>query len=130
MAAFDFHQRRTRRWWYGGAALLAVALFAVFSVASASGKLSSVKVGATLSGSPYNGADGALDNVAGIQTATDDPSGSADNAFGQGTKEDDPNVTIVDGSIPPNKNDLIHFYEGSTQTNSGVFLYLGWSRAV
>ena len=130
MAAFDFHRRRTRRWWYMGAALLAVALFAVFSVGAASGKLGASKAALKLSGSPYDGSDGTLDTVTGITAADDVASGSSDNAFGQGTKEDDPNVSVVDGSIPPNKNDLTHFYEGSTLTTDGVFLYLGWSRAV
>ena len=43
----------------------------------------------------------------------DAPSGSTDDSFGQGTKEDTPVPTIVDGSIPPNKSDLL---------NIGVYL--------
>ena len=35
MTAFRFHQRRTRRWWYAGATLMAAALFAVFFVVGA-----------------------------------------------------------------------------------------------
>jgi hypothetical protein len=45
MAAFNFHKRQTRRWWYAGATLVAVAFFAVMFVGGAS---------ATLSGSPSN----------------------------------------------------------------------------
>jgi hypothetical protein len=35
MAAFNFHRRRTRHWWYVGATLVAAAFFAVFFVAGA-----------------------------------------------------------------------------------------------
>src|SRR5882724_6080418 len=35
MTAFRFNQRRTRRWWYAGATLMAAALFAVFFVVGA-----------------------------------------------------------------------------------------------
>jgi Prealbumin-like fold domain len=35
MAAFKFHRRKTRRWWYTGATLVAAALFGVFYVAGA-----------------------------------------------------------------------------------------------
>lgn len=36
MAAFNFHRRRTRRWWYAGMTLMAAAAFAVFYVGGAS----------------------------------------------------------------------------------------------
>jgi hypothetical protein len=51
MAAFNFHRRKTRRWWYVGATLVAAALFAVFYVAGA---------GAVVSGSPsgFESSDG------------------------------------------------------------------------
>ena len=67
-----------------------------------------------------------------IAVGVDDPSGPSDNAFGQGTKEDQSTVTVVDGSIPPNKNDLTRFYEASRMntTNSHTYLYLAWERAV
>ncbi|MGZ4289385.1 MAG: prealbumin-like fold domain-containing protein [Gaiellaceae bacterium] len=100
---------------------MAAAVLMVFYVAGAS---------ATLPNSPYDGSNGTLDTVTGITTAPDDPSGSSDNAFGQGTKEDNAAVTVVTGSIPPNKNDLTNFYEGSTQTTSGFYIYLGWTRKV
>jgi hypothetical protein len=132
MAAFNFHRRQTRRWWYAGATLVAAAFFSVFFVVGAS---------ANLAGSSFEGNDGNLivntggntdwANVAGRNTGIDKPTGSTDNAFGQGTKEDGANVTVVNGSIPPNKNDLTRFYEASEQVSGGdIFLYLGWERLV
>lgn len=96
---------------------------------------------APLSGSTFEGNDGNLivdtagntdwSNVAGRHTGIDVPSGSGDNAFGQGTKEDNSAVTVVNGSIPPNKNDLTRFYEASELGSNGhTFLYLGWERLV
>jgi hypothetical protein len=35
MAAFNFHRRKTRRWWYAGATVVAVAFFTVFYVGGA-----------------------------------------------------------------------------------------------
>ena len=35
--------------------------------------------------------------------------GAEDDSFGQGTKEDTAVPTVVDGSIPPNKSDLLNF---------------------
>ena len=95
-----------------------------------------------LAGSTFAGGDGNLlaspttfgttdwQNVAGLNTGFDLPSGKTDNAFGQGTKEDDPNVTVVNGSIPPNKSDLTRFYEASafSSVNNDNFLYLAWER--
>ncbi len=93
-----------------------------------------------LAGSTFAGGDGNLltnpntfgttdwQNVAGLNTGIDNPSGSGDNAFGQGTKEDDPNVTVVDGSIPPNKSDLSRFYESSETIGQSTYLYLAWER--
>ncbi|MDQ4490884.1 hypothetical protein RBS60_11830 [Sinomonas sp. ASV486] len=94
-----------------------------------------------LNGSTFEGGDGNLTvdtagntdwaNVAGLHTGIDQPSGSGDNAFGQGTKEDSSAVTVVDGSIPPNKNDLTRFYEASeTASNNHTYLYLAWERLV
>ena len=95
---------------------------------------------ANLSGSSFEGNDGNLVvNTAGNTdwanapnrvVGLDQPSGASDNAFGQGTKEDDPNVTVVTGSIPPNKNDLTRFYVGSEFANGSNYLYLAWERAV
>src|SRR5262252_1787792 len=93
-----------------------------------------------LSGSTFAGGDGNLltnptafgatdwQNVAGLNTGVDLASGSGDNSFGQGTKEDNPNVTVVSGSIPPNKSDLTRFYEASEFANGSNFLYLAWER--
>src|SRR5215469_6846692 len=69
-------------------------------------------------------------NVSGLNPGFDLPSGTGDNSFGQGTKEDNPNVTVVSGSIPPNKSDLTRFYEASefSAANNHNFLYLGWER--
>src|SRR5438094_7229436 len=77
---------------------------------------------ANLTGSTFEGNDGNLTvNTAGNTDWTnapnrvrgdDLPSGTTDNSFGQGTKEDDPAITVVTGSIPPNKSDLTRFYVG------------------
>src|SRR5215471_638138 len=95
---------------------------------------------APLAGSTFAGGDGNLltnptafgttdwQNVAGLSTGIDLPSGSGDNSFGQGTKEDNPAVTVVSGSIPPNKSDLTRFYEASEFANGSNFLYLAWER--
>jgi hypothetical protein len=95
-----------------------------------------------LAGSTFAGGDGNLlaspttfgstdwQNVKGLNPGFDLPSGSGDNSFGQGTKEDNPAVTVVSGSIPPNKSDLTRFYEASEiGSNSHNFLYLAWERS-
>jgi hypothetical protein len=93
-----------------------------------------------LTGSTFAGGDGNLltnpttfgttdwQNVGGLHTGVDLASGNGDNAFGQGTKEDDPNVSVVSGSIPPQKSDLTRFYEASQFANGSNFLYLAWER--
>lgn len=78
---------------------------------------------ANLAGSTFEGNDGNLIvNTAGNtgwvnapnRVRGDDlPSGTSDNSFGQGTKEDDANVTVVTGSIPPQKSNLTRFYVAS-----------------
>src|SRR6266705_4092701 len=68
--------------------------------------------------------------VPGFVEGIDKPSGTGDNAFGQGTKEDSSNVTVVTGSIPPNKNDRTRFYAGADFVGGNNFLYLAWERAV
>lgn len=96
---------------------------------------------ANLSGSTFEGNDGNLvvntagntdwANVSGLNTGIDRPSGSTDNSFGQGTKEDNSAVTVVAGSIPPNKNDLARFYEASSLgANGHNYLDLAWERLV
>jgi hypothetical protein len=93
-----------------------------------------------LPGSTFAGGDGNLltspttfgttdwQNVSGRNTGVDLASGSGDNSFGQGTKEDDPAVSVVSGSIPPQKSDLTRFYEASEFANGSNFLYLAWER--
>jgi Prealbumin-like fold domain len=60
--------------------------------------------------------------------AIDKPSGQTDDSFGQGTKEDTPAPTIVDGSIPPSKSDLLRFYTFNELVGTKQFLYLAWER--
>src|SRR6266571_3104375 len=93
---------------------------------------------ANLAGSTFEGNDGNLVvttagntdwvNAPNRVRGDDLTSGSADNAFGQGTKEDDPNVSVVTGSIPPQKSDLTRFYEASEFANNSNVLYLAWER--
>lgn len=94
---------------------------------------------ANLAGSTFEGNDGNLIvNSAGNtdwvnapdRVRGDDlPSGTSDNSFGQGTKEDDPVVSVVTGSIPPNKSDLTRFYVASEFASNSNFLYLAWERS-
>jgi hypothetical protein len=94
---------------------------------------------ANLSGSTFEGSDGNLAvTTAGNTDWTNAPnrvrgddlaSGTQDNSFGQGTKEDDPSVSVVTGSIPPNKSDLTRFYVGSEFASNSNFLYLAWERS-
>lgn len=57
------------------------------------------------------------------------PSGSGDNSFGQGAKEDTAVPTVVDGSIPPNKSDLLNFGVYLERTPGGQrFLHVFWHR--
>jgi len=95
---------------------------------------------ANLTGSTFEGNDGNLAvtttgntdwiNAPARVTGTDLSNSKLDNAFGQGTNEDDPAVTVVNGSIPPNKNDLTRFYVSSEIAGGSNFLYLAWERAV
>jgi uncharacterized protein (DUF2237 family) len=94
---------------------------------------------ANLPGSTFEGNDGNLIvNTSGNKDWTNAPnrvrgddlaSGSTDNAFGQGTKEDDPNVSVVTGSIPPQKSDLTRFYVANEAAGASEFLYLAWERS-
>ena len=94
---------------------------------------------ANLPGSTFEGNDGNLVvntpgntdwvNVPGRVRGDDLASGTSDNSFGQGTKEDDPAVSVVTGSIPPQKSDLTRFYVASDFANNSNFLYLAWERS-
>src|SRR5215217_1530707 len=56
-------------------------------------------------------------------------SGSGDDSFGQGTKEDTAVPTVVSGSIPPNKSDLLNFgVYLETNDSGGRFLNVFWHR--
>src|SRR5215470_4955928 len=151
MPAIRVRRRSFGRWWVSAAALTAIALVSVIFVAasgadSAGGCDFSPANNGTpsclgpLAGSTFAGGDGNLlaspttfgatdwQNVAGLNADFDLPSGTGDNSFGQGTKEDDPNVSVVSGSIPPNKSDLTRFYEASEFAGGSNFLYLAWER--
>src|SRR6266542_4727292 len=130
MAVFRFRSRRTRRLWNVGITLTALAAFAVVFVSGSS---------ANLSGSTFEGNDGNLGvytpgntdwvNAPNRVRGDDLASGRTDNSFGQGTKEDDPAVSVVTGSIPPQKSDLTRFYVASEFASNSNFLYLAWERS-
>jgi len=142
---------RSKRTWgavIGAATLLTIGVPALSYADNASG-CDFAATGTTqsclppLSGSTFAGGDGNLltnpttfgttdwQNVTGLHAGFDLPSGTGDNSFGQGTKEDNPNVTVVTGSIPPNKSDLTRFYEASefSPVNQHNFVYLAWERS-
>jgi uncharacterized repeat protein (TIGR01451 family) len=58
----------------------------------------------------------------------DKPTGNSDDSFGQGTSEDSPVPTVVSGSIPNNKSDLLRFYVASERFVTTDYLYLAWRR--
>jgi hypothetical protein len=91
---------------------------------------------ANLPGSPFDAGDGNLvlndeaqdwANAPNLATAVD-ILGRNDNSFGQGTKEDTAVPTVVTGSIPPNKSDLLRFYVANQLVAGDQFLYLAWER--
>jgi Prealbumin-like fold domain len=129
----DLHMNVRQRYRAGrrrAAVALGAALVLVLAMAS--------PVRANLAGSTFEGNDGNLvvntsgnhdwvnapNRVRGDDLAT----GNSDNAFGQGTKEDDPSVSVVSGSIPPQKSDLTRFYIASEFTSNSNFVYLAWER--
>jgi uncharacterized repeat protein (TIGR01451 family) len=58
----------------------------------------------------------------------DKETGKYDDSFGQGTSEDSPVPTVVAGSIPNNKSDLLRFYVASERFETTDYLYLAWRR--
>jgi hypothetical protein len=88
---------------------------------------------ANLTGSTFESNDGNLIvNTAGNTDWVNAPnrvrgddlaSGGTDNSFGQGTKEDDPAVSVVTGSIPPQKSDLTRFYVANEFAGNKNYLY-------
>ncbi|MDX6200095.1 MAG: hypothetical protein QOJ79_3246 [Actinomycetota bacterium] len=118
-----------------------VALAVAVLLGAAGSLLASTNASANLTGSTFEGNDGNVvvnttgntdwANVTGRHTGIDDSAGGTDNAFGQGSKEDVAAVSVVNGSIPPNKNDLSRFYEASQQASGGdIYLQLAWERLV
>jgi hypothetical protein len=72
--------------------------------------------------------DWASTSVAETRKKDIDP-GPTDDSFGEGTKEDTAVPTVVDGSIPPNKSDLLNFGVYLETTPTGArFLNLFWHR--
>jgi Prealbumin-like fold domain len=66
---------------------------------------------------------------AGINCGLDLVKSGSDDALGQGAKEDDPAPTVVSGTIPPNKDDLLRFYVNKERAGSNDYLYLAWERS-
>jgi len=58
----------------------------------------------------------------------DAPTGKDDDSFGQGSKEDTAVPSVVSGSIPPNKSDLLNFGTYLEESVAGDFLHLFWHR--
>jgi Prealbumin-like fold domain len=130
MANLDPRRRQTRRLWGFITTATALTALFLFVIASASGNLA---------GSTFEGNDGNLVvntsgntdwiNAPNRVRGDDLPSGGSDNSFGQGTKEDSANVTVVTGSIPPQKSDLTRFYVASEFASNNNYLYLAWERS-
>ena len=51
-----------------------------------------------------------------------------DDSFGQGTKEDTAVPSVIDGSIPNNKSDLLNFGTYTEKNAAGTFLHVYWVR--
>ncbi len=66
---------------------------------------------------------------AGANCGLDLVKNAADNSLGQGSKEDDPVPTVVNGSIPPSKDDLSRFYVNKERISGNDYLYLAWERS-
>jgi hypothetical protein len=130
MPLFEFKRRSTRRRWYfvtSAVSLAAVVLFVVGAFGtSLPGSTFEIDNDANLKVDTAGNLDWA--NVAETRKA-DTPSGAQDNSFGQGTKEDTAVPTVVNGSIPPQKSDLLTFGVYLETTASGArFLNLFWHR--
>src|SRR5438445_1092170 len=101
---------------------------AAATITIGTGVVAGLSHAAALTGSSFDGADGTLDSFGPPSVGTDLPSGTGDNSYGQGAKEADLCPAVVSGSIPPNKDDLVHFWGAHQSTSLGFFLYLAWSR--
>jgi hypothetical protein len=153
MSRWKFHLTKRARGVLIAAAVLAIGV--AVPAAATVGSAAPVQVD-LLTGSTFNATDGDLtvepgetdwntpapnltvdcdlasklaNNNAACFQALGQPVPAADTSFGQGTKSDNANVTLVTGSIPPNKSDLSRFYTGSEFVSSNNFLYLAWERA-
>jgi uncharacterized surface anchored protein len=58
----------------------------------------------------------------------DKATGQTDDSFGQGTKEDTPVPTVVSGSIPNNKSDLLNFGVYQETVGNRNFMHMFWHR--
>lgn len=67
-------------------------------------------------------------SVTGEPRKADKDTGATDDSFGQGTKEDTAVPSVVDGSIPPNKSDLLNFGVYLETTPTAKFLHMFWHR--
>jgi hypothetical protein len=140
MPLFEFKRRSTRRRWFvatSGVSLAAVVLFVIGAVgASLTGSTFEIDTDANLVvNAPatnidwLNSTGNPLTMRTGVTVKPDQASGSGDDSFGQGTKEDTAVPSVVDGSIPPNKSDLLNFGVYLETTVSGDrFLNLFWHR--
>jgi hypothetical protein len=138
MPLFEFKRRSTRRRWYvitSAVSLAAVVLFVIGAVAALPGSNFEIDTNANL---VVNDPSPSIDWLAGstgsgfrsgVTVKPDKASGSGDDSFGQGTKEDTAVPSVVDGSIPPNKSDLLNFGVYLETTASGArFLNVFWHR--
>jgi Prealbumin-like fold domain len=162
MSLGTLRQRPIRRRWIFGAITASLIATVALLVSAAGGTLPTGSTFDTFNGSltsttkhdwnPKDSPAGNLGPVEPISCGTVIPGGGAncgldltkstsDDALGQGTKEDDTNVSVVDGSIPNNKDDLSRFYINSEKkpcvssptVNCGTssvhqFLYMAWER--
>jgi hypothetical protein len=121
------HRRRRPLAYAAVLTALAAALMFVFAASSAPlpGSNFEIDDGNLI----VNGAAPALDwaNV-NEQRKSDLASGPNDDSFGQGAKEDTPVPTVLTGSIPNNKSDLLNFGVYLEENASGRFLNLFWRR--
>jgi Prealbumin-like fold domain len=109
--------------------LIAVATGLVFALTASTAALPGSTFEITDGNLRVDGPPPALDwaNVNEIRKA-DAPTGPGDDSLGQGTSEDDPVPTIVSGSIPPNKSDLLNFGFYLEENAAGRFLNMFWHR--
>jgi hypothetical protein len=66
--------------------------------------------------------------TADYESVADEPSGSNDDSFGEGSKEDTPVPSVVAGSIPPQKSDLLSFGLYVEADGDDRFLHVYWLR--